>query len=110
MVERELNVEEMRQILHDEKWKPIIAETERKNKEIEKQEAKDKEIFRLREHWTGQKATVTDVARDINPVRLKILDITEASERRLEAHYHGIIDGLKIRLAVVAMLVLLYVI
>ena len=106
--ERELNIEELRQILHDEKMAIIVAETERKNKEIEKREAEDRELFGLRYHWTGQKATVTDVARDINPTRSKVLDLTESYDRTVNAHALGYLHAMYLRIGFVALLVLIY--
>ena len=105
-----VSIEELRQVLHDEKMALKMAETEKKCKEIKKREAEDKELFRLREHWTGLKATTVDVARDITPPRSKILEVTEAQDRLVNAHAIGYLHGLYIRLGVVALLGIVYVI
>ena len=85
------------------------AKSLRQQKEIEKEEAKDKDLFKLSKHWTGQKATLTDVANAINPPRHKILTQWDEGIGRLENHYMGIMHAFYLRLSVVALLWLVYV-
>jgi hypothetical protein len=104
-----VEIEDMIQILHDEEMAIKRAKSLRQQKEIDKQEAKDKDLFKHSKHWTGQKATLTDVANDINPPRHKILTQWDIGIGRLENHYTGIMHGLYLRLSVVALLWLVYV-
>jgi|TARA_Y100000310_G_C19982716_1_gene490554 hypothetical protein len=100
---------ELEQVLHDEKMAQIRAKTEVRQKKIRERERKDKELFGLREHWTGQKATVTDVANDINPPRSKILDLIDSSDRLVGAHALGYMHATYLRISVIALLWLVYV-
>ena len=104
-----VEIEELKQILHDEKMAEIRAKTKVMQKEIKKQEAEDRELFKLREHWTGQKATLADVSNDINPKGQKIFTLWDEGINRLQAHQMGIMHGFYLRLSVVALLAFVYV-
>ena len=104
-----VNIEEMKQIIHEEEMAKIRAQTEVYQKEIEKKKAKDEKLFRLKNHWTGQKATLIDVSNSITPPRSKVLEECDKGDRLLEAHYNGLMDAFKIRIGVIALLWLVYV-
>ena len=104
-----VEIEEMKQILHDEKMKQMASETAIKQKKIEQQKLKDKNLFKYRDHWTGLPNSLTDVSRSINPPRSKILDEIDSGYGKLEAHYYGIMHGMFIRLGAMALFCLIYV-
>jgi hypothetical protein len=104
-----VELEELKQILHDEKMKQIASETAIKQEKIERQKRKDKDLFKCRDHWTGLPNSLTDIARSINPPRSKILDKCDRSMNRLEAHYYGIVHGMCLRVGAMALFCLIYV-
>ena len=54
--------------------------------------------------------TQTDIKQAVNPAKSKILEGLDFQERLVMAHYDGIVGGLKLRLGVVVLLILLYVV
>jgi hypothetical protein len=104
-----VEIEELEQILHDEEMAVKRAKSLRQQREITKQEAEDKLLFNPIKHWTGLPATVTDVARSINPPHSKILEMSDASDRMVNAHALGFLHGMYLRLCIVALLGLVYV-
>ena len=97
-----VDIEELQRILHNEEMAERKAKLEPIQKAIRKQTEEDKDLFRWKDY------SLTDVAREINPPRSKILTMIESNHRSLENHYNGLRDGLLLQLGVIALLILIY--
>ena len=111
-----VSVEELKNTLHNEEMKVItkkVAEQTKKNRE--KRIAREKMLSGPTEYIDLlRKAKVpitqTDIKQAVSPAKSKILEGLDFQERLVMAHYIGIVDGLKLRLGVIVLLVLLYVV
>jgi hypothetical protein len=99
-----VEIEELKQILHNEEMAERKAKLEPIQRAIRKQAKEDKDLFK----WKGY--TLTDIAREINPPQSKIVTMIESNDRSLENHYNGLRDGALLQLGVIALLILIYVI
>ncbi len=98
-----VSIEEMEQIIHNEEMAKRRAKLKPIQEKIRQKEAEDKELFK----WKGY--TLTDVAREINPPRSKILDAVESNDRLMEAHALGMMHGIAMKLGAMALFCLIYV-
>ena len=98
-----VNINEMEQIIHDEEMKVRVEECRKGQEKIRQREAEDKKLFK----WKGY--TLTDVGREVNPPRSKILDLTDSSDSMISAHALGYMHGMYLRISVIALLWFVYV-
>jgi len=109
-----VNVEELRQKIHDEKLSRIYARTEANLKKIKAKKEAEKQlkvvsnpyINYLREH--NLPITLADVTKSISPPHEKLSRDADFGIEMLEAKYNGIMDAFKIRIGIIAFLVFLY--
>jgi len=111
-----VSVEELKNTLHNEEMKVIVKKVAKQTeKNREKRIAREKMLSGPTEYIDLlRKAKVpitqTDIKQAVNPAKSKILEGLDFQERLVMAHYIGIVDGLKLRLGVIVLLVLLYVV
>ena len=98
-----VEIDEMKQIIHNEEMAERRAKLKPIQKAIRKQQAEDRKLFK----WKGY--TSTDVARNINPARSKILDAIDRQDRLVDTHALGYMHGMYLRISVVALLWFVYV-
>ena len=98
-----VEIEELKQILHDEEMAKRKAVTRAIQKKIRQREAEDKELFKWKDY------TLTDVGREVNPPRSKILDLADSSDSMIGAHALGYMHGMGLRISVIALLWFVYV-
>ena len=112
-----VNVEELRQKIHDEKLSRIYARTEANLKKIKAKKEADIDfndahlvggeyIAYLRKH--NLPITQADITKQVSPPHKKLSRDADFGIEMLEAQYNGIMDGFKIRIGFIIACVLLY--
>ena len=111
-----VNIEELRQKIHDEEMALIYARTKIQHEKNQKQKEKDAQlpivhneyIDYLRKH--NLPITQADITKSIHPPHQKFSRDADHALDMLYAQYDGIMFGLKKWLALMMLLVTLYVI
>ena len=111
-----VSIEQLKNKIHKEEMKVISARVVEQTKKNRKKRIAREEMLSGPTEYIDllRKAKVpitqTDIKEAVNPTKSKIEEGLDYQERLVEAHYDGIVDGLKLRLGVVVLLILLYVV
>ncbi len=110
-----VNIEELRQKIHDEKMALIYARTKIQHKKNQKQKEMDAQlpivhneyIDYLRKH--NLPITQADITKSIHPPHQKLSRDADHALDMLGAQYDGMIDGLKIHIAFILFCILILI-
>ena len=111
-----VSIEQLEDKIHDEEMKVLTSKiVEQTKRNRAKRIAREKMLSGPTEYIDLlRKAKVpitqTDIKQAVSPAKSKILEGLDYQERLVMAHYDGIVDGLKLRLGVIILLVFLYVV